>query len=72
MQVSGERYDDKPDKNRFSHIHDAMQYMMLGAGEGRQVMNNQNVTRPFQIKREFDVFTRKAKKSKSSLWSRLG
>ena len=72
MQVSGERYDDKPDKNRFSHIHDAMQYMMLGAGEGRQVLNNQHASQPFQMKREFDVFTRKAKKVKTSLWSRLG
>ena len=72
MQVSGERYDDKPDKNRFSHIHDALQYLMLGAGEGRQVLNNQNVQQAFQIKREFDVFTRKPKKAKRSLWSRLG
>ena len=24
MQVSGERYDDKPDKNMYSHIHDAL------------------------------------------------
>ena len=31
MQVSGERYDEKPNKNRFSHIHDALQYMLLGA-----------------------------------------
>ena len=40
MQVSGERYDDKPDKNRFSHIHDALQYLMLGGGEGRLVLGN--------------------------------
>ena len=38
MQVSGERYDDKPDKNRFSHIHDALQYLMLGGGEGREIL----------------------------------
>lgn len=72
MQVSGERYDDKPDKNRFSHIHDALQYLMLGAGEGRQVLNNQTQQQAFQIKREFDVFTRKPKKARKSLWSRLG
>ena len=35
MEVSGERYADKPDKNMYSHIHDALQYMMLGAGEGQ-------------------------------------
>ena len=38
LQVSGERYEDKPLKDRYSHIHDAMQYLMLGAGEGRQVL----------------------------------
>lgn len=39
IQVSGdERYHDKPDKNRFSHVCDAQQYMMLGAGEGDTVV----------------------------------
>jgi len=37
MQVSGERYDEKPNKNRFSHIHDALQYMLLGAGDSRSI-----------------------------------
>jgi hypothetical protein len=36
LQVSGaEIFSDEPEKNRFSHPHDALQYMMLGAGEGR-------------------------------------
>lgn len=35
MKVAGdERYHDSPDKNAFSHPHDALQYMMLGGGEG--------------------------------------
>lgn len=35
VQVSGqERYQDKPDKNRFSHPCEGGQYLMLGAGEG--------------------------------------
>jgi hypothetical protein len=46
MEVSGERYADKPDKNMFSHIHDALQYLMLGAGEGRALLNNQKPMRP--------------------------
>ena len=71
VQVSGERYNDKPDKNRFSHIHDAMQYMMIGAGEGKQVLGHQTQKKPFQVKREFDVFTRRAKRVKTtSMWSR--
>ena len=28
MQVSGERYTEKPDKNEFSHVHDALQYVV--------------------------------------------
>ncbi len=35
IQIVGEeRYQDKPNKNRFSHPCEAAQYMMLGAGEG--------------------------------------
>jgi hypothetical protein len=39
IQVSGEeRYRDVPDKNSFSHVADADQYMALGAGEDRTIM----------------------------------
>lgn len=35
MQVSGEeRYADEPEKSRFSHVCEAAQYLLLGAGEG--------------------------------------
>ena len=38
VQVAGEdRYQDKPDKNRYSHPHDALQYLMSGAGEGERL-----------------------------------
>ncbi len=37
IQTSGERYEDRPNKNKFSHVHDALQYLMLGAGEGRSL-----------------------------------
>ncbi len=33
-----ERYEDKPCKNRFSHIADALQYALLGSGMGREVL----------------------------------
>ena len=58
MQVSGaERYDDQPNKNRFSHVHDANQYMALGMGEGRALLGQgqQAVT---QVSRKFDVFAK--------------
>ena len=72
MEVSGERYSDKPDKNMFSHIHDALQYMMLGAGEGRALMNTQKPAKAVVANRSFDVFRRgpKAKRS-SNVWSRM-
>lgn len=39
MQVSGvERYQDKPDKGRYSHVGDACQYMFLGAVGGERVI----------------------------------
>ena len=58
MEVSGERYADKPDKNMFSHVHDAVQYLFLGAGEGRALMNTQKAARPVVAKRNFDVFSK--------------
>ncbi len=58
MEVSGERYADKPDKNMFSHVHDAAQYLFLGAGEGRALMNTQKAARPVVAKRNFDVFSK--------------
>ena len=73
IQVSGERYDDKPDKNMYSHIHDALQYLMLGAGEGRQLMSGQKQATAFNARVDFDVFARQAKpnRRKASLWARL-
>jgi hypothetical protein len=39
VPVAGEeRYEDKPCKNRFSHVCEAGQYLMLGAGEGRALV----------------------------------
>lgn len=44
MQVSGpERYSDKPEKNSYSHPHDALQYAMVryfGGGLTRSAANN--------------------------------
>lgn len=39
MQVSGEaRFQERPDKNRYSHIADAIQYLTLGAVGGVRVV----------------------------------
>ena len=71
MEVSGERYADKPDKNMYSHIHDALQYMMLGAGEGRALINNQKPSKPVVAGRSFDVFAKKRTHRRQGLWSRM-
>lgn len=43
LKVSGEeRYHDKPDKNKYSHVAEAGQYLMVGAGEGDRVIENRN------------------------------
>ena len=61
LQVSGERYDEKPNKNRFSPIHDALQYLLLGAGEGRALTMGRKVSKPVIAKRNFNVFDVKPK-----------
>jgi len=72
MEVSGERYADKPDKNMFSHVHDAAQYLFLGAGEGRALMNSQKPAQPVVAKRDFDVFRKNPnQRKKPSLWARI-
>tara|TARA_R110002020_G_scaffold170300_1_gene359818 strand:- start:4378 stop:5907 length:1530 start_codon:yes stop_codon:yes gene_type:complete len=56
LQVSGDRYDEKPLKNRYSHVHDALQYLMMGAGEGRTILAGKARSQPTIAKRDFDVF----------------
>lgn len=39
VQVTGaERYADRPEKNKFSHVAEAAQYLMLGGGEGKSII----------------------------------
>lgn len=41
LKTTGEaRYEEKPDKNRFSHVAEAMQYLLLGAGEARDTLRS--------------------------------
>jgi hypothetical protein len=46
LQVSGERYRDVPDKNSYSHPHDALQYAALYT----QFMDNLSFVKPIQYK----------------------
>ena len=46
MQVSGqERFQDKPDKGRYSHTGDALQYLFLGAVGGDRVIGGYGKTK---------------------------
>lgn len=36
----GERFRDRPEKNSYSHVCDALQYGLLGLGEGRALVRN--------------------------------
>lgn len=50
LQVVGdERYHDKPDKSRFSHVAEALQYLLVGAGEGDQVVGHDNDDWAYEI-----------------------
>lgn len=38
--VGEERYHEKPDKNQYSHVGEACEYMVLGGGEGDRIITN--------------------------------
>jgi len=43
MQVAGQaRYSEKPDKNEYSHVSDACQYLMTGGGEATGLVRTPN------------------------------
>lgn len=45
LQTSIERYADRPLKNQFSHVADALQYLVLGGGEGRVLLQRSGAAR---------------------------
>lgn len=51
--------DGEPNKNEYSHIHDACQYMLLGGGEYYEVMNRNKerlkMSQPFTANSSFKV-----------------
>ena len=57
--MGNEKYEDKPEKNRFSHIHDALQYAFLGGGEGKKVVIGLNTPKtPTIVQRVSNPFDR--------------
>lgn len=58
VQVAGEaRFQDKAEKNKFSHVAESLQYLFLGAGEGRSVVRQPKArtTMPSAIT-EWDIY----------------
>jgi hypothetical protein len=46
LQVAGEKiYRNKPYKNNYSHVAEALQYLLLGAGEGEALVVSKRKTR---------------------------
>lgn len=68
LAVSGaERFEDRPDKNRFSHVHDALQYLMLGGGEGRAIVSGSEPAKVARAPHRFDVFAHAAASRKREI-----
>jgi hypothetical protein len=52
VQVSGEeRFRDAPDKNMYSHVAEAGQYMLVGAGEAKTLIARERPTRRADVAR---------------------
>ena len=59
LQVAGtERFSEKPDKGKYSHVCDALGYGCLGTGEWHTIRgrNNRNTRKPVRAKTGWDVF----------------
>lgn len=56
VQVTGEKYRDEPDKNEYSHVVEACEYLCLGLGEGRKAITSETYTAPVQIQSEWSPF----------------
>lgn len=59
VQVSGEKYADKPDKGIYSHIVEAAEYLLQGQGCGSEAVHGKpTFSKPIQLKRN-DPFKRR-------------
>jgi len=71
LQVSGERYADEPDKNKFSHVHDALQYVAVGMGEGRELLGAKS-QQPARTEGRRSVFDRLKGRPRQKAPTRFG
>lgn len=57
--VSGEKYDTKPNKNKYSHIHDANQYVLLSTGSYDMIVKNKRFKselKPTVVNTNFNIY----------------
>jgi hypothetical protein len=72
VYMGSEKYDEKPNKNRFSHVHDALQYAMLGGGEGRRVLQGNQVHKlPTTVERASNPFHRMKRRNRMTWKDRM-
>lgn len=58
LSLDGEdRYKDVPDKNKYSHISDALQYLCLGVGFGRDLVSRKDQRPSYQAQTDFSLFS---------------
>jgi hypothetical protein len=61
------RYENSPVKNKYSHPHDGLQYLLLGAGEGRALTQSRsNNAQKGKAKTKWSVFGKKKRRGKTS------
>jgi hypothetical protein len=54
VQVPGDaRFSDQPNKNKFSHVAEALGYLMVGEGRGEEVLGSKPVVDVPKVKRSF-------------------
>lgn len=54
------KYEDRAAKNKYSHPHDALQYLFLGAGEGKKLTQGNRESKPKgKAKTKWNVFGKK-------------
>lgn len=61
LQMSGERYEERPDKNIYSHVHDALQYALCGGGESRKLLGQTGDGQVHNARVNFDPFAQRRK-----------
>ena len=49
LQVSGVEFKNKPDKNKYSHVCEALQYLMLGAGRGYDIISSHSNVEQYKV-----------------------